>query len=45
VDNRIMFTAGIAALELSLLPGCSVAYGIPLKAAGKNPYFDVLIKH
>jgi uncharacterized ferredoxin-like protein len=40
-----MFTAGIAALELGMLKGCSVAYGIPLKAAGKNPYFDVLIKH
>jgi len=45
VDNRIMFTAGIAALELGMLKGCSVAYGIPLKAAGKNPFFDVLIKH
>ncbi|WAC04846.1 MAG: DUF2148 domain-containing protein [Methanoregula sp.] len=45
VDNRIMFTAGVAALELGMLKGCSVAYGIPLKAAGKNPYFDVVIKH
>ena len=41
VDNRIMFTAGVAALELGMLKGCSVAYGIPLVAAGKNPYFDV----
>jgi uncharacterized ferredoxin-like protein len=41
VDNRVMFTAGVAALELGLLKGCSVAYGIPLAAAGKNPYFDV----
>ena len=41
VDNRIMFTAGVAALGLGMLKGCSVAYGIPLAAAGKNPYFDV----
>lgn len=41
VDNRIMYTAGIACIDLGLLKDCSVAYGIPLKAAGKNPYFDV----
>jgi uncharacterized ferredoxin-like protein len=45
VDNRVMFTAGVAALQLGMLKGCSVAYGIPLKAAGKNIYFDVVIKH
>jgi uncharacterized ferredoxin-like protein len=45
VDNRIMFTAGVAALDLGMLKGCSVAYGIPLKAAGKNPYFDVQMEH
>lgn len=41
VDNRIMFTAGVAALGLGMLKGCSIAYGVPLKAAGKSPYFDV----
>ena len=45
VDNRILYTAGVAALDLGLLKGCSVAYGIPLKAAGKNPYFDVQMQH
>ena len=40
VDNRIMFTAGVGALSLGWLEGCSVAYGIPLKAAGKSVYFD-----
>lgn len=45
VDNRVMFTAGIAALELGMLNGCSVAYGIPLAAAGKNPFFDIPMKH
>jgi len=40
VDNRIMFTAGVAALSLGWMEGCLVAYGIPLKASGKNIYFD-----
>jgi uncharacterized ferredoxin-like protein len=29
---------------MGMLKGCSVAYGIPLKAAGKNLYFDVQFK-
>ena len=41
VDNRIMFSAGVVAMRLGHLKGCSVAYGIPLKASGKNIYFDV----
>jgi len=41
VDNRIMFSAGVAAIKLGYLKGCSVAYGIPLKASGKSIYFDV----
>ena len=46
VDNRIMFTAGVAAIALGMLEGCSIAYGVPLKAAGKSPYFDVpTIRH
>ncbi len=44
VDNRVMYTAGVAALDMGMLKGCSVAYGIPLKAAGKNLYFDVQFK-
>ena len=40
-DNRIMFSAGVEAMKLGHLKGCSVAYGIPLKASGKNIYFDV----
>ena len=45
VDNRIMFTAGVAAIELGMMKGCSAAYGIPLKASGKNIFFDVSLKH
>jgi uncharacterized ferredoxin-like protein len=40
VDNRIMYSAGVGALRLGWLLNCDVAYGIPLKAAGKNIYFD-----
>lgn len=40
VDNRVMFTAGVAALSLNWLEGCKVAYGLPLKASGKSIYFD-----
>jgi len=41
IDNRIMFTAGKAAIELGCFPKLvKVAYGIPLSATGKNPFFD-----
>lgn len=40
-DNRIMFTAGKAALGLGMLDeGVAMCYGIPLSAKGKNPFFD-----
>lgn len=41
IDNRIMYTAGKAAVELGMLgEGVEIAYGIPLAAKGKNPFFD-----
>ena len=41
IDNRIMFTAGRAAVDLGLFPEpVKVAHGIPLSATGKNPFFD-----
>lgn len=40
VDNRVMYSAGAAALSLGWLEGCTVAFGIPLRASGKNIYFD-----
>ena len=41
LDNRIMYSLGKAALELSLLgPEVALAYGIPLSASGKSPFFD-----
>ena len=41
VDNRVMFSAGVIALKMGLLKGCSVAFGIPLKASGKNIFWDM----
>ncbi|MFH1723831.1 MAG: DUF2148 domain-containing protein [Elusimicrobiota bacterium] len=41
LDNRVMYSAGKAALELGLLgKGVAIAYGIPLSATGKSPFFD-----
>ncbi|MBN2057870.1 MAG: ferredoxin [Candidatus Saganbacteria bacterium] len=41
LDNRIMYTVGKAAIELGWLgPKVKLAYGIPLSATGKNPFFD-----
>ena len=41
VDNRVMFSAGVIAMQMGLIKGCSVAYGIPLKASGKNIFWDM----
>lgn len=41
VDNRIMHSIGKAAIELKLLgDDIKIAYGIPLAATSKNPFFD-----
>lgn len=40
-DNRIMYSAGVAARNLGLVSkDCSVVYAIPLSATGKNIFFD-----
>ena len=41
IDNRIMFSAGVAAMEMNLLgPGVGEIIGIPLSATKKSIYFD-----
>lgn len=41
LDNRIMYSAGKAAVEMQLLGlEVVVAFGIPLSASSKNPFFD-----
>jgi len=40
-DNRIMYSGGVAAIDLGLMgKDCTVAYAIPLSATGKNIFFD-----
>lgn len=39
VDNRVMYTVGVAAKKLGLLDA-DVILGIPLSATSKNIYFD-----
>ncbi len=41
IDNRIMFSLGKAAVELGLFKqDIKIAFGIPLAAKSKNPFFD-----
>jgi len=41
VDNRVMYTIGMAVKELGLLGSeAAIIYGIPLSATSKNPFFD-----
>ncbi len=41
IDNRIMYTAGKAAIKLGYLPDdCDICYAIPLAAEAKNIFFD-----
>ena len=41
VDNRIMYSVGMAVRELGLLgEGVRIIFGIPLSATAKNPFFD-----
>lgn len=41
VDNRVMHTIGMAALEMEIFSkGVKIIWGIPLSATSKNPYFD-----
>ncbi len=39
VDNRVMYTIGVAAKKLGLIEG-QVVIGIPLSVKGKNIFFD-----
>jgi uncharacterized ferredoxin-like protein len=42
VDNRIMYSAGKAAIDMNLFKNKNIriALGIPLSCSGKNPFFD-----
>lgn len=41
IDNRVMFSIGMAARKLELLgKEVAICFGVPLSAAGKNIFFD-----
>lgn len=41
VDNRILFSAGKAAVDMGLFPdNVKISFGIPLSVTGKSPYYD-----
>lgn len=40
VDTRVMFSAGMGAMRLGLLPGCRSVIAIAISASSKNPFFD-----
>lgn len=40
VDSRVMYSVGMAAERMNLLPGCRQYFGIPLSASSKSPFFD-----
>jgi uncharacterized ferredoxin-like protein len=41
VDTRVMFSAGVAAMELGWLgPDVKAAFAIPISATSKSPFFD-----
>ncbi len=41
IDNRIMYTIGVAAMHMGLLgKEFRIIYGIPMSATSKNPFFD-----
>ena len=41
IDNRVMFSAGKAAVDLKMLGAdIQIVYGIPLSVSSKSPFFD-----
>ncbi len=40
VDTRVMFSLGLGARQIGLLPGCHSIYAIPVSISSKNPFFD-----
>ena len=40
LDTRVMFSAGMGAMKLGLLPGSKQVFAIAVSAGSKNPFFD-----
>lgn len=40
VDTRVMYSAGLVAMQMGYLKGCHSVIAIPVSASSKNPFFD-----
>lgn len=40
LDTRVMFSVGMGAMRLGLLPDCKQVFAIAISAGSKNPFFD-----
>lgn len=40
VDTRVLFSAGMGAMDIDMLPGCQQVFAIPVSISSKNPFFD-----
>lgn len=40
MDTRVMYSAGLAAQQLNILPGCVGVQAIAVSCASKSPFFD-----
>lgn len=40
VDSRVMYSVGVAAMELGFMPACHAVMAIPISCTGKSPFFD-----
>lgn len=40
VDTRVMFSLGLGARKIGLLPECHSIYAIPISVSSKSPFFD-----
>ena len=40
IDSRIMYSAGMGAMRLNLLPDCRSVMAVSLSVSSKNPFFD-----
>lgn len=39
-DSRVMFSVGVAAMDIGLMDGCHAVLAIPISCTGKSPFFD-----
>lgn len=39
-DNRVMYSLGVAAMDMGLMSGCDAVISVPIASLGKSPFFD-----